>query len=475
MNSELAFAGVARLGELLRRREVSPTELAVGYLERLTRIGPKLNAVANLLPERTMREAKRAEWDLSVGRKTGPLHGIPYGAKDLLAARGAPTTWGAPPYREQVFDHDATVVRRLSGAGAVLAAKLAMVELAGGGGYRYASASLQGPGKTPWSLDHWSGGSSSGSGAAVGAALVPYAIGSETSGSIMTPCAYCGVTGLRPTYGVVSRAGAMPLSWTLDKLGPMARSAEDCRLVFAAMRGADAADATTVSPRSRDKPQRRLRVGFAAADFDELAAENARPAFAAALEVFGDLDVELVEAALPRELPYGAMVRAIIAGEATSIFGDLIRSGRIRELIDEHQWTALELAMELPASTYLDAMRARGLVQEAFVLLFGRVDVILGVGRPRGATRVDEPTSPRPFSAAYEAPPDARPHNVGLIPAGNLAGLPAVAFPCGFGGDGLPLGLQVVGPAFSEHMLLDIAASFQAATDWHTRRPPVAA
>src|SRR5205085_450342 len=163
-------------------------------------------------------------------------------AKDLLAARGAPTTWGAPPYRDQVFDEDATVVRKLGRAGAILAGKLAMVELAGGGGYRYPSASLQGPGKTPWDPECWSGGSSSGSGAAVAAGLVPYAIGSETSGSIVTPASYCGVTGLRPTYGLVSRHGAMALSWTLDKLGPIAHSAEDCALILEAIAGPDPHD-----------------------------------------------------------------------------------------------------------------------------------------------------------------------------------------------------------------------------------------
>src|SRR5919204_6819479 len=251
-----------------------------------------------------------------------PLLGIPYGAKDLLAARGAPTTWGAPPYRDQLFDYDGTVVRRLGRAGAVLAAKLAMVELAGGGGYRYASASLQGPGRTPWDPERWSGGSSSGSGAAVAAGLVPYAIGSETSGSIISPASYCGVTGLRPTYGLVSRAGAMPLSWTLDKLGPLARSAGDCRLVLAAIAGPDRADPTTVrAPRPRpERPGRKARIGFAPADFDELAAEEARPAFSAALRAFGELEVELVEAALPAELPYGAAVRTVIAAEAASIF-----------------------------------------------------------------------------------------------------------------------------------------------------------
>ena len=192
--------------------------------------------------ERALTEARRADRTRATARTA--LHGVPYGAKDLVAAKGAPTTWGAPPYRTQRFDEDATIIAKLQRAGAVLAAKLAMVELAGGGGYRYPSASLQGPGRNPWNIEHWSGGSSSGSGSAVAAGLVPWAIGSETSGSIGTPAAFCGVTGLRPTYGLVSRHGAMALSWTLDKLGPMARTADDCGLALQVMAGPDPADPT---------------------------------------------------------------------------------------------------------------------------------------------------------------------------------------------------------------------------------------
>ncbi|HKY51134.1 MAG TPA: amidase, partial [Candidatus Limnocylindria bacterium] len=209
-------------------------ELAEETCERLARVGPRYNAVATVMRDRAIAEATRADAALK-RRDRRPLLGIPYGAKDLLAAKGAPTTWGAPPYRDQVIDMDATAVAKLKRAGAVLAAKLAMVELAGGGGYRYPSASLQGPGRNPWNVERWSGGSSSGSGTAVAGGLVPYALGSETSGSIGTPSAYCGVTGLRPTYGLVSRAGAMALSWTLDKMGPMARSAEDCALALEGM------------------------------------------------------------------------------------------------------------------------------------------------------------------------------------------------------------------------------------------------
>src|SRR3954452_16116695 len=244
MSDDLAFAPLTVLGAKLRSGEVSAVELARFFLDRLERFGPRYNCVATLTRERAMAEAARADAELKTGRDRGPLHGIPYGAKDLLATKGIPTTWGCAPYRDRVIDADATVVRKLREAGAVLAAKLSMVELAGGMGYRQANASLNGPGRSAWKPSQWSGGSSSGSGSAVAAGLVPFAIGTETSGSISTPSSYCGLTGVRPTYGRVSRAGAMALSWTLDKIGPMARSAHDCGLVLDAIAGPDPDDSS---------------------------------------------------------------------------------------------------------------------------------------------------------------------------------------------------------------------------------------
>jgi len=241
------FLPVRELATRLRARKLTSHDLTAGCLERLERLGSKYNAVVTLMRDSALEEARAADREIAAGKHRGPLHGIPYGVKDLLATKGVPTTWGAAPYRDQVFDEDATVVERLRAAGAVLVAKLAMVELAGGMGYNHANASFTGPGLSPWNTKFWSGGSSSGPGAAVAAGLVPFAIGSETSGSILTPSAYCGVTGLRPTYGRVSRHGAMALCWTLDKLGPMARGADDCALVLAAMAGKDPRDESTAS------------------------------------------------------------------------------------------------------------------------------------------------------------------------------------------------------------------------------------
>src|SRR5262250_2070378 len=245
------FRPLRELADAVRTRQVSPVALAETFLERLERLGPRYNAVVTLTRDRALTEARRAEGEIAVGRWRGPLHGIPYGAKDLLATGGGiPTTWGAAPLREQTFERDATVIRRLEEAGAVLVAKLSMVELAGGMGYRQPNASFTGPGISPWG-GAWSGGSPSRPGPAVSAGVVPFAIGSETWGSILSPAANCGVTGLRPTYGRVSRHGAMALCWTLDKLGPLGLCADDCGLVLAAIAGRDPAD-----PTSADRPFR---------------------------------------------------------------------------------------------------------------------------------------------------------------------------------------------------------------------------
>src|SRR5450631_1451007 len=239
IGADTFFATLSELNASLKAKSFSAEDLARAVSERLQQLGPRYNALALPLHQEALHQAKAVDTELKRERYRGPLQGIPYGVKDLLAFAGQPTTWGARPYAGQVFDYNATVIEKLSDVGAVLAGKLSMVELAGGGGYRFASASLTGPGLNPWDRTRWSGGSSSGSAAAVAAGLVPFALGSETSGSILTPSAYCGLTGLRPTYGMVSRSGAMALSWTMDKVGPLCRSAEDCGLVLQVIAGAD--------------------------------------------------------------------------------------------------------------------------------------------------------------------------------------------------------------------------------------------
>src|SRR5512143_2197858 len=331
---DVFFLSVRELGARIRAKTLRITDLVAGSLDRLERLGPKYNAVVTLMRDSAMREARAAEASLAAGNDLGPLHGIPYGVKDLLATRGVPTTWGAAPYRDQVFDYDATAVRKLREAGAVLVAKLAMVELAGGMGYNHADASFTGPGLTPWNTKFWSGGSSSGPGAAVAAGLVPFAIGSETSGSILTPSAFCGVTGLRPTYGLVSRHGAMALCWTLDKLGPMCRSADDCGLVLAAIAGGDPADATSLRDGFRwdrlPRPSRKWRVAV-----PKGCVEKVQPAvrdnFEASLAALGDRVTVERDVEWP-DFPWGAAVGTIVNAEGAAAFLPLLEKGGVEKL-----------------------------------------------------------------------------------------------------------------------------------------------
>ena len=298
LDQDVFFSTIKQLNRRLLAKEFSAEELARAFALRLQQLGPRYNALALPLVQESIRQAKTVDADLKRGRLRGPLQGVPYAVKDLLSYAGQPTTWGAKPYAGQVFDFNATVVDKLAGVGAILAGKLSMVELAGGGGYRYASASLFGPGLNPWDRTRWSGGSSSGSAAAVAAGLVPFALGSETSGSIVTPASFCGVTALRPTYGLVSRHGAMALSWTLDKLGPFARSAEDCGLILEAIAGKDGKDPGSAGKSFYYTPQyarpvSELRIGYSPGDFSERADAAARDAFAAAIQVLKDAGAQL--------------------------------------------------------------------------------------------------------------------------------------------------------------------------------------
>ncbi len=471
ISPDLFFATIPELNALLVKREISAEELARAFSDRLQRLGPRYNALALGMPEIAHRKAKEVDADLKHERFRGPLQGIPYGVKDLISVAGQPTTWGAKPYAAQVFDYNATVVNKLDAAGAVITGKLATVELAGGGGYRYASASLTGPGLNPWDRTRWSGGSSSGPAIAVAAGLTTFAIGSETSGSIVTPASFCGVTALRPTYGLVSRHGAMALSWTLDKLGPFAHSAEDCGLILQAIAGKDGKDPGSAGKSFYYTPQyarqmKDLTIGYAAVDFADRAEPPAREAFAAALDVLRSTGVKLVETRLP-DYPYGDVLSLVLNGEMGSIFEPLVASGQVAQLADASQIAGLKVSQQVLAKDYLRAMRIRRMIQEAFSNLFAEVDVLLAPGQPGPAPKADaDLDAPEP-----PPPPSTPPGLQGIVPAGNLAGLPALVLPCGFAG-ALPVALQLVSVPFSENTLLAIGREFQGRTDWHHRRPP---
>lgn len=470
---QLFFASAAELNAGWRKGTFSSEELTKAYLDRLERIGAQHNALALSLRKEALKKAKDVDKDRKIQRFRGRLQGVPFGAKDLLAWPGHPTTWGAKPYAEQSFDEPATVLKKLDKSGAVLIGKLAMVQLAGGPSYRWAKASLTGPCLNPWDQTRWAGGSSSGSGAGVAAGLVGFALGSETSGSILTPSAFCGISGLRPTYGLVSRAGAMALSWTLDKIGPMARTVEDCGIILEAIAGGDAKD-----PMSAGKgffyaphyarPMGDYRVAYAPVDWDEWVDPETRGAYAETLNVFKAMGVKMVEMELP-DFPYGALVGTILNGEAASIFEDLIASGKVEELADERQIAALKAAGDLPARDYIKAMRIRRQLMDAFAGFFYETDLILSPTRRGVANLVSQP-----LDAPGTPPPPGRKRGlIGHIPAGNLAGLPALTMPCGFAG-GLPVGVTLMSRPFNENTLLAVGNEFQKRTDWHKHRPTLA-
>jgi Asp-tRNA(Asn)/Glu-tRNA(Gln) amidotransferase A subunit family amidase len=439
-DDDLAFLSLAELAALVRTRKVTSTRLTELYLSRLERFDPTLQAVVTLTEKRARRQASAADQEIARGRYRGPLHGIPWGAKDLLAVKGYPTTWGAAPYKAQMLDEDATVVKRLDEAGAVLVAKLSLGELAMGDVW------FGGTTKNPWKTDQGSSGSSAGPASAAAAGLVGFAIGSETLGSISSPSTRCGVTGLRPTFGRVPRTGAMALSWSMDKLGPICRTAEDCALVLGTILGPDGLDRTVI-PAAYDwssaRSPRALRVGYVKAAFerDEKDYPN-KPFDLAALDVVRRVTGELIPVELP-DLPYGAM-RIILTAEAAAAFDDLTRSGRDAELKrqDVDAWpNSFRVARFIPAADYINANRLRTLAIERWAALMKTVDVIVA------------------------------PTNSTQLLATNLTGHPAVIVPSGFRADGTPVSITFLGGLFEEAKALTVAHAYQRATEWHTRRP----
>jgi len=447
-DEDLAFASVARLASLLREREVTSVELTELALDRLRRYDPDLNAVVTYTEERALEAARQADQELDAGDWRGPLHGVPYGAKDLLAVEGYETTWGAAPYKEQRIDHTAAVVEALDAAGAVLVAKLSLGALAWGDVWYDATT------KNPWNLDQGSSGSSAGPAAAVSAGCVPFAIGSETLGSIVSPSTRTGVTGHRPTFGAVSRDGAMTLSWSMDKLGPMARSARDCGLVFDAIRGRDPADPATVDVPFSFDPSRGptdLRVGYAEAAFEN--DYDNREADRRTLEVLRDLGLNLQPIALPDDLPVGALLGTLDV-EAATAFDALTRSDRIDELVrqGEDTWpNVFRSARFVPGVEYLQMNRLRVRLMEQMHALMTDLDVLV--------------------SPSFQG---------GVLGITNLTGHPCVCLPNALrpvedGPDSRrqPGSISLIGPLYRDAAPLTLAHAIQQETDYHSRRPPI--
>jgi Asp-tRNA(Asn)/Glu-tRNA(Gln) amidotransferase A subunit family amidase len=451
------YASIRELGRSLRARETTSVQLAEFYLARLADLGQKHHAVAQLTHGRAMEQAKAADKRFEIGAPIGPLDGIPFGVKDLLATKGIPTRWGSPGHDHQVFHYDATVVTKLQNAGGVLVAKLAMIELAGGGNYDIAGASATGACLCAFDNTRWAGGSSSGSGAATALGCVPYSLGSETAGSILCPSAFNGLTGFRATYGRTSRHGAMALAWSLDKVGPLCRSAEDAAIVLSTISGLDSNDPTTI-PAKLNLSARgpKPRIGILKESFAKNKAQACEHAHAEAVGIFKRLGYEVIEVAWP-DMPYDLAVGIIVDAEGASAHENFVRGPRFQEMADVNQVAGFAAALETKAVDYLWAMRFR---QEALKAnaVWEKCDAIFTPVFYHGAPKADEPLSKGFDNMGGDWGPC------------HLLGWPALAFPMGFE-DHLPLGGQIMAPCYREDTCMRIVKDFQKATAWHKKRP----
>ncbi len=437
---DLAFYTVAQLGGLIKTRQISSEDLTKFFLNRLHTHNPKLLCVITFTDSLALDQARRADRELKAGKYRGPLHGIPYGAKDLLAKRGYKTTWGSVPYKDQVLDLDATVIQKLEVAGAVLCAKLTLGELAQGDVW------FGGMTRNPWNTETGSSGSSAGVGSSVAAGLLPFAIGTETLGSIVSPSTVCGVTGLRPTFGRVSRHGAMALAWSMDKIGPMTRSVEDCAVVFNAIYGPDGKDLTIQKAAFRYAPLvslKGVKVGYLKKTFDEAYPNHANDSVT--LATIRTLGAELV----PMELPNfrRGVFSSIISVEGAAGFDELTRTNADDQMVRQGKngWpNTFRSARFVPAVEYLQANRIRTkLIQELYETL--------------GKTGVDVYISPS-FAGG----------NLWLT---NYTGHPCVVLPNGFTAKGLPTSITFMGQLFAEGRVLAVAKAYQDATGWHKKHP----
>ncbi len=489
---DVAFASVRELAALVRTKKVSSAALTQMYLERLKRYDPTLKFVVTLTEERALAKAKDADKEIASGKYRGPLHGLPWGAKDLLAAKGYRTTWGAGGFEDQMIEEDATVVKRLDEAGAVLVAKLTLGALAQGDHW------FGGVTRNPWNPDQGSSGSSAGPASATAAGCVAFSIGSETLGSISSPSTRCGCTGLRPSFGLVPRTGAMALSWSMDKLGPICRAVEDCALVLQAIYGPDGLDPSVKAAPFRwdaSLDWRKLRVGYLKADFEpkpeeqsqaskeepaatpeeqkkrddekkrrdaaRVRAEYDRKFNDAALAKIKQMGVNLIPVEMPK-FPYQSMVTMLTA-EAAAAFDELTRTGRDKLLTSQKpfDWpNAFRCARFIPAVEYIQASRARRLAMISVAKVFAGIDVIVA---PTGSEQ---------------------------LVITNLTGHPAVILPNGFrgddapkppsndpgdfqnaGGPGTPVSLTFLGNLYGEGKLLALARAYQDATGFHRNHP----
>ncbi len=435
---DCAFFTIGQLAHLMRTQQVSSVELTEMYLDRLKRYGPELECVVTLTEDLALKQASRADEEIRRGRYLGPLHGIPYGAKDLLAVPGYKTTWGATTHKDQIIDETATIIKKLEDAGAVLVAKLTLGALAWGDVW------FGGKTRNPWNMEQGSSGSSAGPGSATAAGLVGFSIGSETWGSIVSPATRNGVTGLRPTFGTVSRSGAMALSWSMDKLGPMCRSVDDCALIYSVIKGTDGLDLSVVDVPFQvpiKKELRSLRIGYIESAFNDTnTAENDR----AVLTRLRELGFKLVPIELP-EFPTSSL-SFLLNVEAAAAFDEMTRNNKDDELVRQVKWAwpnVFRTARHVPAVEYIQANRARMILNQKMSELFKNIDV-------------------------YVVPSF---WGDNLLRT-NLTGHPCVVLPNGFNEKGSPTSISFIGDLYKDGEVIAVSHAYQRGTGWHKKYPP---
>lgn len=468
-SNKLLYKSIREISTLIKSKEINPSEVGKYFFNRISTLGPELNSVVTLLPELAEKSWNAA--DKSTQNK-GILHGIPYGIKDLIAVsykdlglsniESPPTTWGAKPLQNKRYENTATIVKRLNKDGAIPLVKLSMVELAGGLGYKQPNASLTGPGLNPWDTSRWTGGSSSGSGAAVAAGLVPFALGTETWGSILTPSVYCGITGLRPTLGLVSRNGAMALSWTLDKIGPMCLNADDCGIVLDSISGYDPKDSSSSRKRFTYAPdfvmKSKPKIGIFKGILDPCE-DDVKNNFNTTVDILSKF-AEIEEIDLP-EYPYEIVTRIILFAESSSAMEDFIDDDLARDLTAPEDRFSIFPRTLISAKDYIKALRMRKVICEIVSKIYSKYDAIIA---PTKSTTA--PPSQGEFRGSVRSGYDP----MGSI--GNLTGLPAISVPNGFSTkDQLPTGFQIMGQPFSENLLIGLAKEYQKVTKWHLEHP----
>ena len=435
---DCAFFTIGQLAHLMRTQQVSSVELTEMYLDRLKRYGPELECVVTLTEDLALKQASRADEEIRRGRYLGPLHGIPYGAKDLLAVPGYKTTWGATTHKDQIIDETATIIKKLEDAGAVLVAKLTLGALAWGDVW------FGGKTRNPWNMEQGSSGSSAGPGSATAAGLVGFSIGSETWGSIVSPATRNGVTGLRPTFGTVSRSGAMALSWSMDKLGPMCRSVDDCALIYSVIKGTDGLDLSVVDVPFQvpiKKELRSLRIGYIESAFNDTnTADNDR----AVLTRLRELGFKLVPIELP-EFPTSSL-SFLLNVEAAAAFDEMTRNNKDDELVRQVKWAwpnVFRTARHVPAVEYIQANRARMILNHKMSELFKNIDV-------------------------YVVPSF---WGDNLLRT-NLTGHPCVVLPNGFNENGSPTSISFIGDLYKDGEVIAVSHAYQRGTGWHKKYPP---